>query len=184
MLPPATLLPATTIMSDIACATAIERIGWIKRQLTDIETRHAHVVAVAKAAAEAAATPLLNECTVLEDKVAAWCNQERDRLTRNKATGTAEFASGIVHWRKGRDTIDLDDSLKDKIVAALKKMRLSRFIKKTEAPSKQKMHGATEAERVRLAKIKGVTFVKGEEAFSIIPAGAELAERAPEAEAA
>ncbi len=166
------------VTSDAAADAAIARMGQLARELSRIETTKAELIAAATATAEGEATPRIAERDRLEAKVAAWCAQERARLTGNGSTKTVGFSAGTVAWRLGRPTVEIDKALEEKILEALYRNRgFSRFIKVTETPSKSAMQNATDKEKAVLARIKGIRFVPGGEAFTITPAGAELADR-------
>lgn len=169
--------------SDATCSLAMERLGAVRRDRARIATTLAELVAAATKTAEDEATPLIAEEAALEARIAAWCSAERARLTGNNSTKTVGFSSGTVSWRLGKPKVQIDEALKEFIVVQLRKTRgfFDRFTVQTVAPSKAKMMAATEPEKAKLAKIRGVRFLPGEEAFSIVPAGAELAAR-PEAE--
>ena len=166
------------LASDDAASDAIARLGHIARSLSFIETKHAETVAKAKATAESLATPLLEEKLSLESRVRAYCEGNRARLTGLK-TKTIMFPAGNVAWRDGVERVEIDESLTEKILDALQRIRgfYVRFSSTTVRVSKSKMKAASEAEKAKLAKIKGIHFVPGEEGFIITPAGAALADR-------
>src|SRR5690606_22480753 len=111
--------------------------------------------------------------------IEAWCTAHRARLTGRGAAKTVAFATGSCSWRLGRPGVAIDETLKNKILAALKRGRLSRFIKVSEAISKSAILAATDGERRKLATIKGIAFTAASEAFLIDPEGAELVARPP-----
>lgn len=167
------------LTSDADCSNAIAVIGDIDRALRKIETDKSAAIARATAAAEDKATPLISRRAELEAKVTAYCAKERDRLTRDGETKTVDFASGKVAWRMGRPSVEIDDGLKEKILDALGRIRgfYDRFTTVKTDIAKAKLLAATDAEKVKLGKIRGVRFVPGSEGFSIEPAGGELASR-------
>jgi phage host-nuclease inhibitor protein Gam len=173
----------TRITDDDACAAAIGRLGEIDRGLTKIETTKSAAVAAAAKTAEDAAGPLVSEKAELEARIAAYCSANRRRLTSEGKTKTVPFATGEVSWRLGKEKVEIDDSLKEKLIATLTKLRLGRFIKVSRSISAQAILAATDAERKRLARLKGLTFVPAAETFSIKPVAAALAERPPQDEA-
>ncbi|MBN8994323.1 MAG: host-nuclease inhibitor Gam family protein [Rhizobiales bacterium] len=164
---------------DDACAAAIGRMGEIDRDLAAIEAKKSAAVSAATKIAEDSATPLQGERAELEAKVAAYCAANRPRLTSEGKTKTVTFATGEVSWRLGKEKLQVDDSMVDKLLAALTKMRLGRFIKVTRSISTQGILAATEAERKRLARLKGLAFVPPGESFTIKPVAAALADRPP-----
>lgn len=176
------IVPDSPLASDDATAAAIARLGFIARELQRIETRQAEAAAKLKQSAEALATPLIAEKVAIEAKVAAYCARERERLTRKGETKTVEFPTGTVCWRTGVETVEFDQTHKKNILLALRK--IPGFLKRFTVPkvdlSKTKMKAATDTEKLKLKKIRGITFVPPGESFSIEPAGSALADR-PEA---
>lgn len=167
------------LKSDTDCADAIGRCGEIDRDLKRIAADKDAAVAAAARAAEDAAEPLIVERQRLEAAIRAWCEKHRDRLTDGGRRKTAPFPTGECAWRKSRDTVDIDEARKDRIIAALKRMgdRFRRFVKVSETVSKTAIAGATDEEKARLKRVAGISFRPGAEGFSVSPVELPLAER-------
>jgi phage host-nuclease inhibitor protein Gam len=167
------------IADDDACAAAIGEIARVDADLQRIEADKNQAVLAAAKSAEDKAGPLSAQRVLLERSVEAYCTANRDRLTDGGKRKFAPFATGEGQWRKGRDSVDIDDAESDAIVKKLKAMgkAFARFIRVKETPSKTAIGAATDAEKVRLRKIKGLSFKPGAEIFEVKPAALPLAER-------
>ena len=178
------------IASDEACAAAIAEVGAVDRKLAAIATEKSAAVAAATKAAEDKATPLLARRSALSAGVEAYATEHRGRLARSGKT--VEFPTGTVNWRDAVDSIDIPPDVEKKIVGPLKQKILGALKKLIEfyAPlvsvsvklSKTGIKSACQNDPALQAKLKrqGIAFVAGEETCTIVPAGAELADR-PEA---
>jgi phage host-nuclease inhibitor protein Gam len=163
----------TPFADDEACAAAISRMGEIDRDLALIETTKAEAVQKAAETAETAAEPLIAERSGLFAKVKAYCETNRRRLTNDGRTKTAKFTSGEAAWKLGRLRVNVDSTLKDKIIGLLKKRGLTDLVRTKEDID----IGAVGKARDKVKGIKGFTFVEPTEDFSVSPISAELAPR-------
>ena len=166
------------LADDAACEAAIGRLGEIERELAKIEAAKSAAVARETSNAEAKATPLQSEQLVLTSRVEAFCVANRKRLTDDGRKKTVTFKSGEACWKKLRGRVVLDDTLLEKIVAALKKKGLKRMIKVTETVIKTAV--INEPDKVK--GIRGLAIEEGAEAFSVTPIAAPLADTAPPAQ--
>lgn len=172
--------PETPLFADDqACADAIGRVAEIDRDLQRIEAGKNEAVATAAKAAETLAEPLIGARIVLVARVEAYATAHRVRLTDGGKRKTAPFTTGEGVWRKGRDTVSIDATEADAIVKKLKGMGKGflRFIKVTESLKKTALNDATDDEKARLRKIKGLAFIAGAESFAVEPIALPIAER-------
>jgi phage host-nuclease inhibitor protein Gam len=173
------------LVDDDACAAAIAAVAEIDRALLRVEADKNEAVAVAAQRAEDQAGPLIEKRAILVRSVQDYCEQHRARLTDNGKRKFAPFPTGEGVWRQGRDTVDIDPAETEALVAKLKAMGKAflRFIRVSESLRKTALNDATETEKARLRKLKGLRFVKGEESFAVRPLALPLAERPVEAAA-
>lgn len=166
----------TPIETDEAAADAIEAIGKLDRDLARIEATKSQAVATAARNAEDRATPLLDQRRALADKVEAYCNANRERLTNGHRSKTAEFTTGSCAWRKGRGRVVVEPTLQEKILDRLK--QLSGFVRvKEEIDVAAVGKSLAEDKQSPLKRIKGLRYEEGRETFTVKPTAAELVER-------
>jgi phage host-nuclease inhibitor protein Gam len=167
----AALPPPVAITCDDDCEAMIARLGVLDRDLARIATAKAEAIAKAAGKAETEATPLQGERAEIEKAVSLYCAANRARLL---AAGgkTATFKSGEVAWRKGRDTVEIDETLTDKILAKLKDLGLKHMIKFSEAIVKS----AILRQPDKVKGIRGIKIIDGAEEITIKPVSAELAD--------
>lgn len=171
-----TIEAAPALASDEEAAAAIERIGFLQRELAKIDTAKAKKVAEASKEAEDRATPIHDEMRPLQEGVEAWCNAERVRLTDGNRSKTATFTTGTCSWRKGRGRVVVEATMKEKVLDRLKK--LAGFTRpKIEIDLAAVSKAFAEDPKTPLRKIPGLSFEAGTESFFISPTGAELVER-------
>ncbi len=168
-----------SLADDDACASAIGEVARIDADLQRIEADKSQSVQAAAKEAEDKAGPLSARRQLLERSVEAYCTQHRDRLTDGGKRKFAPFATGEASWRKGRDSVLVDPDQAGAIVKKLKTMgrAMMRFIRSKEEPSRSRMAGASDEEKARLRRIKGITFKPGVEIFEVKPAELPLVER-------
>ncbi|HWJ71925.1 MAG TPA: host-nuclease inhibitor Gam family protein [Kaistia sp.] len=164
-------LPA--LADDETCAAAIGRMGELDRELALIATTKAEAVEKASTAAEKAAEPLIAERAGLFDQVKAYCAANRQRLTDEGRSKTATFPTGSASWRLGRLRVSIDTTLKDKIIALLKKRGLGDLVRTKEDIDTTAVGKAKD----KVKGIKGITFIPPEEDFSVSSVTADLVER-------
>ncbi|MCX5495795.1 host-nuclease inhibitor Gam family protein [Kaistia dalseonensis] len=164
---------APKLGDDEACATAIARMGQLDRELAVIEAAKAEAVERASVLAEKSAEPHIAERAKLFEAVKIYCVENRDRLTDGGRRKTAPFTTGEAAWRLGRQRINIDSTLKEKIIALLKKRGLSDLVKTKEDIDVTALGKAKD----KVKGIKGITFVPPAEDFSVSPITAELVER-------
>lgn len=165
-----------TFESDEACAAAIARIGALDVQLGRIEaTKASHVAAAAKEA-EDRATPLQEERAALELQVAEYATANRERLTDGHRSKTANFTTGAISWRLGKDRVVIDPTLQDKVLERLK--RLQGFTRTKVEPDLTAIgKSLAEDKDSPLKGIRGIRLQKGVETVAVKPTTAELVER-------
>lgn len=166
------------LADDAACAEAIARMGQLDRDLAVIETAKSEAVEKAATLAEKSASPLLEERAALFERVKAYCEANRARLTDGGRRKTAPFQTGEAAWRLGRQRIEVDTPLKDKIIALFKRRGLLDLIRKSkedvDVPAVAK---ALAKDKTVLKGVKGITVHPPVESFFVEPITAELVDR-------
>lgn len=190
--------PATKIKSKAAefapqtreeVAAAIEKIGIAQRERDRIQADMNDRLATIKKEFEEKAKPHGEEIESLSKGVQAWCESNRDDLTKKGKTKTATFTTGEVSWRATPPRVVLKAI--DKVLEALKTFKLKQFIRTKEEVNKEAIleantlaaaNGPDEKnpEVIKAAKamkvlenIKGIQIAKDED-FVITPFEAEL----------
>ncbi|NRA85802.1 MAG: host-nuclease inhibitor Gam family protein [Rhizobiales bacterium] len=149
---------------------AIAKLGNLNRELILIEAAMAEGMAGIKKIHEEQADPVRNKIVELTRGVQAYCEANRNELTRNGKVKFHQFPSGDVNWR----TLPAKVNTKgvDAIIEALKKAHLERFIRTKLSIDKD----AIAADADAVAEIKGITIGSEGENFSIEPHDEKLSE--------
>ncbi|NBB17014.1 host-nuclease inhibitor protein Gam [Caulobacter sp. SLTY] len=154
----------------------IARIGDLQRDLQRREADHGDAVARLKETAEAAAKPLKEEIAEAEDRVARWCEANREALTKGDKHKTVRLLTGVISWRhrppkvsiKGRKPEDVVQHLLTPGDAALLHLRRL-FVRVKYELNKEAMRDHPED----AASLPGVSIGSAGEDFIIEPFGAE-----------
>lgn len=149
-------------------AEAVRLIGDLARQKLRIEADMNDRIARAKQDGEAQAAPLSDQIEALQQGVKTWCEANRTTITDNHKTKTVDLGTGIVKWRSLPPKVSLKNV--EKIIEALKKARLTRFLRVKEEVDKEAMR----KEPLVAAKVAGVKIGSAGEEFVIEPFEAAL----------
>jgi len=151
----------------------IDQIGVNQRELQRLEADLGDETARLKACAETKALPLKQAIIDAQDRVARFCEANRDGLTRAGKTKTVEFTTGKVSWRHRPPSVTLRKV--ETILAFLKAAKGGKgFIRVKEEVNKEALLAAPQF----AATVPGVTIGSAGEDFIIEPFGGELAESA------
>lgn len=141
----------------------IKKIGDIQRELTRIETDMNDEIAVITNKNVPTIQALKAEMETLQKGVQGWCEANRDDITNGRKTKTANLITGEVSWRTRPESVTVKGV--DVVMAALKKLKLDRFIRRKEEVNKE----AILADKNAVAEIKGIVINSGVEDFAITP---------------
>lgn len=141
----------------------IKKIGDIQRELTRIETDMNDEIAVITNKNVPTIQALNAEMATLQKGVQGWCEANRDDITNGRKTKTANLITGEVSWRTRPESVTVKGV--DVVMAALKKLKLDRFIRRKEEVNKE----AILADKKAVAEIKGIVINSGIEDFAITP---------------
>lgn len=162
-----------TIAQVFACQTrdqadeAIAEIGRRQRERDRIAAAMNDELAVIKKKFEEQAAPHVERVQYLTDGVQIWCEANRAALTQGGKVKTAALPSGEVRWRTTPPSVSL--KAVDKVIEALRAMKLTRFLREKVEVDKEAILAEPEA----VEHIKGITISQKEE-FVIVPFEAEL----------
>lgn len=125
-------------------------------------------IAKIKEAAEKKAQPMRAEAEALLNGLCTWCSANRNELTKNGVTKTADLGTGTVSWRGRPAKVTLKDV--DAVVERIKTLGLTRFLRETVEVNKDAML----AEPAIARTITGVSVGSAGEDFIAEPFEAEL----------
>lgn len=148
---------------------SIADIGRLQRERERLRADMNDEMAVIKERYEAAALPLGERIKRLSSGVQTWCEANRAELTGHGKVKFARLAAGKVNWRTRPPKVVLRG--KEQIIAALKALGLSRFLRVSEEINKEAMLAEPETAQT----ITGVSIVQSED-FVITPFETELEE--------
>jgi phage host-nuclease inhibitor protein Gam len=149
-------------------AVAIGAIGQHVRERVRLEAAMADEIAVIRSRYEKMAEPHGQAITALTKGVEIWCAANRATLTEGGKRKTVSFPTGEVRWRMTPPKVSLKGV--DAVLAALREMKLQRFIRTSEEVNKD----AILADRDAVEAVPGITITQGEE-FEVLPHADELA---------
>lgn len=152
-----------------ATVEAIAKIGTHQRERARIEADMNDALAQLRQGFEAQAAPHAEAIKALSAGVQTWCEANRDTLTQEGKVKTARLASGEIRWRTRPPSVSV--RALDNVLEALKRLKLSRFIRVKEELNKEAV--LNEPESVK--HIKGIS-INQKEDFVIVPFETELEE--------
>ena len=146
----------------------IRSIGDLTRQRTRLAATMNDGIAALQEQYAQEADPINERIEALQAGVHVWCEANRAALTDNGKVKYADFVTGTVKWRAGRESVGLRKV--EAIIEALKRHGLQRFIRVKEEVNKD----AILADKQAVAGIAGITINGGDEEFVIEPHEQEL----------
>lgn len=150
-------------------AEAVAEIGRRQRERDRIQAAMNDELSAVKQRFEEEAAPHADAIKTLSAGVQTWCEANRDELTNDGKVKTANLASGKVSWRIRPPKVSLKAI--DNVLAALKELKLTRFIRVKEEVNKE----AILAEPDAVQHVKGISIHQGED-FVIVPFETDLEE--------
>lgn len=162
-----------TIRTMAAAAARIEEIGIVDRDLDAIQSALNAKVAEARAAAEAAAAPLIDQRDKAAAELRAYCDANRVNLTEGGKSKTCKFVSGEAGWRMGQKKVLVDPAQEASIIERFKRSALDRLIRIKESLNLRAI--ADEPSAIK-GVWKGITIQPAEESFWVKPAEMALAD--------
>lgn len=156
--------------SEAECNRYIERLGNAQRERTRIETEMNDEMAALKSQFEERAKPFRTEAELLSEAIQAFCEANRDRLTRDRKVKFHKFGSGEVNWRVRPPRVSIRGT--EAVLEAIKALGLTKFIRVKEEINKDAMLADAE----KASSISGVTIGSEAEDFTITPFETQLEE--------
>ena len=155
-------------------ARAVARIGEIKRDLVRREADMNDALARIKEQVEETAEPLRAEEAALTDGLKMWAEANRAALTDGGKVKQADLGTGVIKWRlrPPRVSVPRAPDAVAALIARLKQLGLSRFVRQTEEINKEAMLADPDAVR----SVPGLRIGSMGEDFVVEPFAAELAE--------
>ncbi|MDR1424288.1 MAG: host-nuclease inhibitor Gam family protein [Azoarcus sp.] len=141
---------------------AIRQLGDAQRELIRIETKINDAIAAITAEKKDVIDTLKLRIEELTEGVHWWCEANRLALCADGGK-SANLVTGEVSWRQRPPSVQVRGA--NKVIAALRAMRLERFIRTREEINKE----AILAEPKSVTSVPGIQLVQGVEDFSITP---------------
>jgi phage host-nuclease inhibitor protein Gam len=164
---PAFAVPQT----DEAANALLDLYGDALRLVAAISTQMDEDLAEVKSNYETLAKTHQAARDALFDRLQAWAEANRARLTEDGKSKTVSLPAGKISWRLRPPSIRLTARVED-VLATLRELRLPKFIRIKMEVNKEAML----EDPKRAATIAGVKVLTDVEDFIVEPFGAELAE--------
>lgn len=145
----------------------IRQLGELQRQQDELNAALARKLDEVTAETTKLIQPLVERSQALFDGIAAYTSAHREELTEGDKVKTIKLPAGECIWRWSPWAVVLKKKVPE-IVAAMKELKLERFIRTKEEPDKEKML----REQAVAEKIAGVE-IKREEVFTVKPVTAQ-----------
>lgn len=147
------------------CADQIRQLGDLQREYARTCTEMNDAIAALANAAEPVLADLARRTTALQTGIQTWC--EANRLTLlgedDRNGKTANLITGEVSWRVKPPSVSVKGV--ETVLSSLAKAGLGRFIRTKEEVNKE----AILNEPAAVARIPGITIVRGVEDFIVTP---------------
>lgn len=168
--------PVAVPQSYDAANALLARLGQIDRLRTLKEAELAEEVAKLKAHVETEIGPLVVEEKLIAQQLEAFAGAHRNKLTDGGRTKYHDMPAGRIGWRNDPPSVKFKRGFKEAdIIAALKELRLARFLRRTFTINKQAMLDDPN----RAATVPGIRIASEMEQFYIQPVVAKLSDGAP-----
>jgi Mu-like prophage host-nuclease inhibitor protein Gam len=146
---------------DVTCD--IRKIGDLQRELARVEAAMNDEIGEITDRYAPQMDVLKKDLEVLQKGVQGWCEANRDELTNNGKTKTANLVTGEVQWRNRPPSVSIRGA--DSVLETLLRLGLERFIRRKEEINKE----AILNEPAAVAGVAGITVKSGIEDFAIVP---------------
>ena len=156
-----------TCNSPAEFRAAFKLLAKLERRQADKEAKLQEKIADLTAKHQTAIAAFQQEQEALRTAVADYAEANRAALTDNGKSKTVKLAGGCIKWRKQPDKVKVSGEVPD-ILAALKRRRLSRFIRVKEELDKAAI--LKEASAIK-TPIDGLNIVAGEEKIAMVFGG-------------
>jgi len=138
-----TKTPAASIYnSKEEVDNAIAHIAQLQRTRTRISTTLDRRITRLNEKAKLELEPIIADLNATVKEVVLYAEQNRSELTNDGSTKTVKFTHGVVKWKLTPPAVTIKNV--KAVMAALKRLELSQFIRVKETPNKQAMVGDKE----------------------------------------
>ncbi|WP_250870440.1 host-nuclease inhibitor Gam family protein [Hafnia paralvei] len=146
---------------DVTCD--IRKIGELQREAVRLETQMNDEIAKITQRFSPVIEAIKSDLNLLSKGVQGWCEANRDDLTNNGKTKTANLVTGEIQWRNRPPSVAIRGA--DSVLETLKRLGLDRFIRSKQEINKE----AILNEPLAVAGVAGITVKTGIEDFAIVP---------------
>lgn len=146
---------------DVTCD--IRKIGELQREAVRLETQMNDEIATITQRFSPAIEVIKSDLNLLSKGVQGWCEANRDDLTNNGKTKTANLVTGEIQWRNRPPSVGIRGA--DSVLETLQRLGLDRFIRSKQEINKE----AILNEPLAVAGVAGITVKTGIEDFAIVP---------------
>lgn len=167
-----TKAPALKVPQSLEAAdTLLAEAGEHMNRLAEIGAALARETAASKAVHEEAAAPHKAALKVIQQQLQAFAEARREELTQGGKTKTIARPTGFMLWRTKPPSISVKGKVADVVAHLLGSRLATLFLRTKHELDKEAMlkHPAD------AATVPGITIVRDEEEFVILPAGLKLA---------
>jgi phage host-nuclease inhibitor protein Gam len=141
----------------------IRKIGDLSRELSRTEAEMNDKIAVITDSYAPGMEAIKKDLELLQKGVQSWCESNRDELTGNGKTKTANLITGEVCWRNRPPSVSIRGN--DSVIETLVRLGLDRFIRRKEEINKEAILNEPSA----VSGVAGITVRSGIEDFVIVP---------------
>lgn len=146
---------------DVTCD--IRKIGELQREAVRLETQMNDEIAKITQRFSPVIEAIKSDLNLLSKGVQGWCEANRDDLTNNGKTKTANLVTGEIQWRNRPPSVAIRGA--DSVLETLQRLGLDRFIRSKQEINKE----AILNEPLAVAGVAGITVKTGIEDFAIVP---------------
>ena len=141
----------------------IRKIGDLQREALRLETEMNDAIGDITQRYSPILESIKEDLNVLIKGVQSWCEANRDELTNNGKTKTANLITGEVQWRNRPPSVSIRGT--DAVLETLIRLGLERFVRTKQEINKE----AILNEPAAVSGVSGITVKSGIEDFSIVP---------------
>lgn len=148
----------------------IKTLGDLQRKLTRTETEMNDQIAAVTQYHSPEMERLKAEIASFQTGIQTWCEANRKELTQDGKTKTVNLTTGEIVWRNRPPSCTIKGV--ESVMEALKKLKLTRFIRSKEEINKEAILNEQDA----VKNIPGITINRDLEDFAIVPFEQESSE--------
>lgn len=147
---------------------AIKQLGDLQREIESVSIEQNNRIAQITEEFAPAIANLQEKIKPMQQAIQTWCESNRDELTNNGKSKTANFNTGEVQWRQRPPSVSVRGV--SSVIENIKTLNLFKFLRIKEEINKEAMLNEPEL----AGTIAGITIKKGVEDFVITPFEQEI----------